>query len=76
MLKKSAKKFKDLFTQFRLLKTQTKDPVTGKGSYLFYGVDTMGNGIKMMWATPLDKNFKSIPKSEPALKLSYFLSQK
>ena len=76
ILKKSAKRFKNLFTQFRQLKIQTTDPNSDKEPYLFYGLDTLGNGIKMMWATPLDKNFQTISQSVTTLTLSYFLPQK
>jgi hypothetical protein len=73
ILQKSAKRFKNLFTQFRQLKTQTTDRPTNKEPFIFYGVDALGKGIKMLWAKPLNKNFQPISKSERTLTLSYFL---
>jgi hypothetical protein len=69
ILQKSAERFKNLFRQ---LETQTAIAVVDKGPYIFYGVDIFGNGIKLMWNKPYDKNFQPISKSEPTLTLSYF----
>ena len=69
ILQKSAERFKNLFRQ---LETQTAIAVVDKGPYIFYGVDIFGNGIKLMWNEPYDKNFQPISKSEPTLTLSYF----
>ena len=69
ILQKSAERFKNLFRQ---LEAQTAITRADKGPYIFYGVGPSGNGIKMMWAKPLDKNFQPISKSEPILVLSYF----
>jgi hypothetical protein len=72
VLQKSALRFKNLFSQFRLLKTQPPDPVMEKEPTIFSGVDGLGNGINMLWGKPLDKNFQPIPSSDPTLILSYF----
>ena len=69
ILQKSAERFKNLFRQ---LETQTAIAVVDKGPYIFYRVDIFGNGIKLMWNKPYDKNFQPISKSEPTLTLSYF----
>jgi hypothetical protein len=72
ILQESANRFQNLFTQFRQLKTQTKSLVAKQEPYVFYGMDKVGNGIKMMWDKAFDKNFKPIFNSEPTLTLSYF----
>jgi hypothetical protein len=72
ILQNSAAKLKNLFTQLRQL--ETKKTNTDTNPYIFYGIDTSGNGIKMMWAKPLDKNFQPISNSESTLTLSYFQS--
>ena len=69
IFQKSAERFKNLFRQ---LETQTAIAVVDKGPYIFYGADIFGNGIKLMWNKPYDKNFQPISKSEPTLTLSYF----
>lgn len=72
ILQNSSAKLKNLFTQLRQL--ETKKTNTDTNPYIFYGIDTSGNGIKMMWANPLDKSFHPIPNSESTLTLSYFQS--
>lgn len=72
ILQKSAERFKNLFTQFRQLETQTTNTGANKEPYIFYGVDTTGNGIKMTWSKPLDKNFQPLSNLESSLTLSYF----
>ena len=73
ILHKSAEKLTNLFSQ---LETQTVVTDAETGPYIYYGVDTLGNGIKLMWSKPYNKDFQSISKSEPALVLSYFQPQK
>ena len=71
ILQITAEKFKNLFTQLRQLETHKN-----KEAYIFYGLDTSRNGIKMSWAKPLDKDFQPISNSESTLVLTYFESYK
>ena len=74
ILQNSAERFKNLFNQFRQLQTPSPNNHATKEPYIFYGLDTSGNGIKIMWAKPLDNNFQPITDSESTLALSYFQS--
>ena len=69
ILQKSADRLKNLFRQ---LETQTATTDAGKGPYIYYGVDILGNGIKLMWNKPYDKDFQPTSKSKSTLALSYF----
>ena len=60
----------DPFMGYLAERTRTK--MGSYRPYIFYGVDIFGNGIKLMWNKPYDKNFQPISKSEPTLTLSYF----
>lgn len=72
VLIKSAKKFKKLFSQFRYLTTPNKKTLKDKQAYIFYGVDSGGNGINMMWENPPKKNLQPGSQQNRMLALSYF----
>jgi hypothetical protein len=74
ILQNSAEKFKNLFNQFRQLQAPAPNNHATKEPYIFYGLDTFGNGIKVMWAKPLDNNFQPINNLESTLALSSFQS--
>lgn len=69
ILQKSAERFKNLFHQ---MVTPTATTGADTGPYIFYGIDMLGNGVKLMWDQPYNKDFQSMSNSEPTLVLSYF----
>lgn len=71
---KSAKKFKNLFSQFRYLTTPDKKALKNKKAYIFYGIDSGGNGINMQWDNPHEKDIQPKSKQKRMLALSYFQS--
>jgi hypothetical protein len=75
-LQKSAERFKNLFTQFRVAGTQAKSPPAYIDATIFYGIDSSGKGIEMIWAKPMGKNFQPISQLESTLVLNYFKSHK
>jgi hypothetical protein len=69
VLNQSAEKFKSLFSE---LVTQSANSGEGNSSYIFYGEDIFGNGVKLKWEKPYKTHFQPLSKSEPTLLLSYF----
>jgi hypothetical protein len=69
VLRESAEKFKNLFSQ---LVTESVNLEEDKNPYIFYGEDIFGNGVKLKWETSYNKNSQPLSKPEPTLLLSYF----
>ena len=69
VLQKSAERFKELFGA---LVTQPSNNENNNSPYIFYGEDMRGNGIKLKWDKPYDKEFQLLPGSNTTLMLSYY----
>ena len=69
VLRESAEKFKNLFSQ---LVTESANLEEDKKPYIFYGEDILGNGVKLKWETPYNNHFQPLSNPQPTLLLSYF----
>ena len=70
VLRESAEKFKNLFSQ--LVTESANLEEDKKNPYIFYGEDMLGNGVKLKWETPYNNHFQPLSNPQPTLLLSYF----